>query len=136
MGFEQDKLTMSSFIKSQFSYCPLMCFAQEPQWIRWIRSTKNAYALLQVSDANFKELLESSHELSIRKTCIDYLIIEVFTWAISRINHWHFYSLEKSLQHTQYLFIWSARFRVDATAFCASQLWQKVPIAIKDSSSL
>ena len=30
----------------------------------------------------------------------------------------------------------SVRFGVDAIAFRASQLWQKVPIAIKDSSSL
>ena len=30
----------------------------------------------------------------------------------------------------------SVRFRVDAIAFRASQLWQKVVIAIKDSSSL
>ena len=30
----------------------------------------------------------------------------------------------------------SVRFRVDAIAFRASQLWQKVPIAIKDSLSL
>ena len=30
----------------------------------------------------------------------------------------------------------SVRFGVDTIAFSASQLWQKVPIAIKDSSSL
>ena len=30
----------------------------------------------------------------------------------------------------------SMRFGMDATAFRASQLWQKVPIAMKDSSSL
>ena len=30
----------------------------------------------------------------------------------------------------------SVRFGVDAMAFFASQLWQKVPIAIKDSSSI
>ena len=30
----------------------------------------------------------------------------------------------------------SVRFGVDATAVCASQLWLKVPIAIKNSSSL
>ena len=28
-------------------------------------------------DSNFNELLESSHELSIHKTCINYLMIEV-----------------------------------------------------------
>ena len=30
----------------------------------------------------------------------------------------------------------SVRFRVDAIAFCASQLWKKVPIVMKDSSLL
>ena len=29
-------------------------------------------------DSNFKELLELSHELSIHKTCISYLMIEVY----------------------------------------------------------
>ena len=31
---------------------------------------------------------------------------------------------------------WSVRFGVDAIAFCASQLWQKVHIVMKDSSLL
>ena len=59
MGSEQNKLIMSSFIKSQFSYCPLIT---------------NKY------DSNFNELLESSHELSIHKPCIIYLMIKVFKY--------------------------------------------------------
>ena len=31
-------------------------------------------------DSNFNELLESSHELSIHKTCINYLMIEVYKY--------------------------------------------------------
>ena len=53
-------------------------------------------------DSHFNELIESFHELSIHKTIINYLMIEVYKYL-----HWHFYSLEKSLQHSQYLFKFS-----------------------------
>ena len=33
-------------------------------------------------DSNFNELLESAHELSIHKTCINYLMIEVYMYLL------------------------------------------------------
>ena len=95
-------------------------------------------------DSNFSELLESSHELSIHKTCVNYLMIEVYKYLHElspelitdiltlwknpyNIPNTHLLSSENQR---------SVRFGVDAIAFSASQLWQKVPIAIKDSSSL
>ena len=138
MGFKQDKLIMSSFIKFQYSYWQLILMFYSRTSMNQLNNMHEKCLCLVTSDydSNFKELVESSHELSTHKTCINYLMIEVFTWAISRNNHWHFYSSEKSLPHTQYLFNWSVRFGVDEIAFRASQLWQKVPIVIKDSSSL
>ena len=95
-------------------------------------------------DSNFSELLESSHELSIHKTCINYLMIEVYQYLLElspelmtdiltlwknpyNICNIHLFSSENPR---------SVCFGVDAIAFSASQLWQKVPIAMKDSSSL
>ena len=58
------------------------------------------------------------------------------------INDWHFYSFQKSLHNIHHICLfgsenpWSVHFGVDAIAFHASQLWQRVGIAIKDSSRL
>ena len=88
-------------------------------------------------DSNFSELLESSHELSIHKTCVNYLMIEVYKYLHElspglitdiltlwknpyNIRNTHLLSSENQR---------SVRFGVDAIAFSASQLWQKVPIA-------
>ena len=77
MGYEQNRL-MSSFIKSHFSYCQLIwticsrTFIKELNNIqeKCLRLTTNGYA------STFNELLKSSHELSIHKTCINYFMIE------------------------------------------------------------
>ena len=105
-------------------------------------------------DSNFNKLLESFHELSIHKTCINYLMIEVYKYlhGLSPDLMTDIFTLRKnpynirnicllySYKYLQYLQYSenprSVRFGVDAIAFPASQLWQKVPIAIKDSSSL
>ena len=80
MGSEQNKLIMSSFIKSQFSYCPLI-------WMFCSRTSMNKLnnihekclrLLTNDHDSNFNGQLESFHELSICKTCINFLMIEVF----------------------------------------------------------
>ena len=77
--FKQNKL-ISCFIKN-FSLATgrwYGCFAQEPPWISWIISTENADTLLQTNILlNFNELLESLPELSIHKTYINYLMVEV-----------------------------------------------------------
>ena len=54
------------------------------------------------------------------------LMIDIFTLWKGPYN----------IRFIQYWFIWLMRFRVDVIEFCASQLWQKVPIKIKYSSSL
>ena len=115
MGSEQNKLIMSSFTKSQISYCPLIwmfCSITSMNKLnnihgKCLRLVTNDY------DSNFNELLESSHELTVLKTCINYLMI-VFTLAISWINDWHLYYSEKSLQNTQYPFIWLWKSTVSA----------------------
>ena len=95
-------------------------------------------------DSNFSELLELSHELSIHKTCINYLMIEVYKYLHGLIPELmtDIFNLRKNPYNIRYFGLFSSenprsvRFGVDAIAFRASQLWQKVPIAIKDSSSL
>ena len=130
---------MPSFIKSQFSYCPLIWMFCSKTSMNKLNNIHEKYPDLVTNDydSNFDELLEPYHELSIHKTCINYLMIEVFTCSIFRIKEWHFYSPEESVQHTQYSFEnpRSVSFGVHAIALRASQLWQILPMAIKDFSS-
>ena len=50
MGFEQNKLIMQSFIKSQFSYCLLIWMFYSRSFINKLNNiTKNTYALLQTT---------------------------------------------------------------------------------------
>ena len=73
---------MSLFIKSQFSCCPLI-------WMFWLRTSMNKLNSIHKKclrlvpnyyDSNFNELLESSYKVSIHKTCINYLTIEVYKY--------------------------------------------------------
>ena len=144
MGFEPNKLIMSSFIKSQFNYCPLI-------WIFCSRTSMNKLNNIHEKrirlvtndyDSNFNELLESSHELLIHKTCINYLMIEVYKYlhGLSPELMTDIFTLPKNPYNICNIRLFgsenprSVRFGVDAITFRASQLWQKVPIAIKDSS--
>ena len=95
-------------------------------------------------DSNFNELLESYHELSIHKTCINYLMIEVYKYLyeLSPELMIDIFTLRNNPYSIRNNLLFgsenpcSVRFGVDATALRASQLCQKVPISIKYSLSL
>ena len=95
-------------------------------------------------DSNFNELLEPSHEFLIHKTCINYLMIEVYRHlhGLSPELMTDICTLQKNPYNIRNIRLFgsespqSVGFGVDAIPFRASQLWQKVPIAVKDSSSL
>ena len=95
-------------------------------------------------DSNFNELLESSHELLIHITCINYLMIEVYKYlhGLSPELRTGIFTLRKNVCNIRNIRLFgsenprSVRFGVDAIAFRACHLWHKVPIATKDSSSL
>ena len=82
MGFEENKLIMSSFIKSQFSYCPLLCMFCSRTSMNKLNNIHEKCLRLVTNDydSNLNELLESSHELLIHKICINYLMMEVYKY--------------------------------------------------------
>ena len=146
MGFEQYKLIISSFRRSQFSCCPLI-------WMVCLRTSMNKLnnihqKCLHLStndyDSNFNELLELSHELSIHKICKNYLIIEIYKYlhGLSPEFMTDIFTLRKNPYDIRNIPLFCSenprpvRFGVDAIAFWASPLWQKVPITIKGSSSV
>ena len=79
---EQLIISTMSLIKSEISYCAVI-------WVFCLRKSRNKLndihenCLCHVTndcDSNFSKLLESSHEISIHKTCISYLMIEVYKY--------------------------------------------------------
>ena len=111
MGFEQNKLIMSSFIKSQFSCCPLIWMFCTRTSINKLNNIHEKCLRLVTNDcdSNFNEPLESSHELSIHKTCTNYLMIEVYTYlhGLSPELATDIFTLrKKSLQYSKYALTW------------------------------
>ena len=123
---------MPSFIKSQFNYCPLI-------WMFCSRTSMNnlnnihekcLHLVKNDFESNFNKLLESSHELLIHKTCINYLIIEVFIYlhGLSPKLMTHILTLQNYAYNIRNICLFgsenprSVLFGVDVVAFRASQL--------------
>ena len=133
MGSDQNKLIMPSFTKSQFSYCRLIWMFCSRTSMNKLNNNHEKYLRLVTNDydSNFDELRESSHELSIHKTCSSWLMIEVFKYiqGLSPEMMTDIFTLRKhpcnirSICLFSYENPWSVRFGVDATAFRASHLW-------------
>ena len=66
-----------------------LCLVKKWLWIKVLGTTK-----IISWNLNPENLHQLPHDSS----------VQVFTWAISWINDWHFYSPGKSLQHSQYSF--------------------------------
>ena len=128
IGFEQKKIIMSLFIKSQFSCCPLI-------WMFWLRTSMNKLNNIHKKclrlvpnyyDSNFNELLESSHKVSIHKTCINYLMIEVYKYlhGLSPELMTDIFTLQKNPYNIRNICLFgsenplSVRFGVDANSTC------------------
>ena len=71
-----------SFIKFQICYCSVICmFCSKISINKLDNIHENCLSLVTNDyDSNFNELLESSHEISIHKTWISYLMIEVYKY--------------------------------------------------------
>ena len=103
MGLEQNKLIMLSFIKSQFSCCPVIwMFCSRASMSKLSNIHEKCLRLITNNyDSNFNGLLESSHEFKIHKTYINYLMIEVYKYLLG-LSPELMTDIFKSLQHLQY----------------------------------
>ena len=127
---------MSSSIKCKSSYCPLVwMFCSKPPWINWTISSKCLPLITSDYESNFNKLLKSSYELSIHKTCINYLKIEFYKYLhelppelmTDIFTIWKNSYNIRNIGLFCYENLRSVRFGVDAIAFRAIQLWQKGP---------
>ena len=103
IGLEQNKLIMPSFIKSQFSCCPVIwMFCSRASMSKLSNIHEKCLRLITNNyDSNFNGLLESSHEFKIHKTYINYLMIEVYKYLLG-LSPELMTDIFKSLQHLQY----------------------------------
>ena len=125
-----------SFIKSQFSYCPLIwMFCSRTAMNKLNSIHKKCFCFVTNNyDSNFNKLLESSHELSIHKTCINYLTIEVYKYlhGLSPELMTDVFTLQKNPYGIRNIHLFgsenprSVRFGVDAIAFRVSHVSQSV----------
>ena len=82
MTRDKKKHIFSSFIKSQFTYCPLVCIFFIKHSIGKINSIKQRYLHLiqQNYTSDFEVLLENANEKSVHQKCIELLMIEVYKY--------------------------------------------------------
>ena len=79
MTTDQKKLTFSSFIKSQFTYCPLILMFSTKRSLRRINNIHERCLCLMQQNciSEFERLLENANEKSIHQKYTEFLLIEV-----------------------------------------------------------
>ena len=75
----------SSFVKSQFICCPLVCVFCTKRSLRRISSIYGRWLRLiqQNYGSEFERLVENANEKSFHKKCIEFLLIEVYKYLNS-----------------------------------------------------
>ena len=143
---EQKKLISTSFIKSHFSYCPLIWMFCSKKSMKKINSIheRSLRLLLNDYESTFDLLLEKSHEISVHQNCINSLMIEVYKYlnGLSPDIMNEIFILRKNSYNLRHFHLFqtenprSSKFGLDAIAYRASQLWQQLPTEIREVPSL
>ena len=144
MDCDKNKLRFSSFVKSQFRYCPLIWMFYPKLSIGRINNVhdKSLRLISRNYDTNFDKLLETCSEISTHQACINLLTTEVYKYlhGLSPLTINDIFTLHQNsynLRNCQLIECANPRtVRLDAIAYRANQLWKKVSNHIKASSSL
>ena len=136
---------MSSFIIS-FSYCPLIGMFCSEKYTREINVVQKIS--LQIIGNDYESLypllLEEAHQITFHQRCINSLMIKVYKYLnghspdimkdisklrenIYNLRNFHIFQTENPR---------SLKYGLDAIPYTASQLWQKVPIDIREVAFL
>ena len=135
MTADQKECIFSSFIKSQFTYCPLLWMFCAKHSIGRINSIhERCLRLIQqnfVSD--FEVLFENANEKQVHQKCIELLMIEVYKYLNGLypdiMND--IFKLRENTYNLRNVHIFESesprtkRFGLDCIAYRASQLWKK-----------
>ena len=146
MTADKKKCIFSSFIKSQFTYCPLLWMFCTKHSIGRINSIhERCLRLIQQNFASdFEVLLENANEKQVHQKCIELLMIEVYKYlnGLSPDIMNEIFKLRENTYNLRNFHIFESenprtkRFGLDCIAYRASQLWKNVPVEIRNSNSL
>ena len=146
MTADQKKCIFSSFIKSQFTYFPLLWMFCTKHSIGRINSiNERCQRLIQQNFASdFEVLLENANEKQVHQKCIELLMIEIYKYlnGLSPDIMNDIFKLRENTYNLKNFHIFESenprtkRFGLDCIAYRASQLWKNVPVEIRNSNSL
>ena len=145
MTTNHKKLIVSSFIKPQFTYCPLVWMFCTKRSLHRINNIHEGYLRLMQQNyrSEFERLLENANEKSVHQKCIEFLLFEVYKYLNglspdimntfklrqNTFNLRNFHAFESQNPRTK-------KFGLDSIACRSSQLWKNVPEKIRNSTSL
>ena len=145
MKQNQKEILLSSFIISNFSYCPLIwmfCSTKSTKKInavheRSLRIIRNDYESL------YPLLLEEALQIAFHQRCINSLMIEVYKYLNGHSpDIMNIFKLRENTYNLRNSHIFqtenprSLKYGHDAILYRASQLRQQVPIDIREAASL
>ena len=146
MSFNQKRLILTSFIESQFNYCPLV-------WMFHSRASNNKInriheralrVIYKDKSLSFHQLLEKDNSVSIHQRNLQTLVIEMYKCkhGLSPIFVQNIFKGNESqynLRHKSDFLrrrIRTVRFGSESLSNIGPQIWDLVPQNIKNSTSL
>ena len=146
MKLSQKEILLPSFIISHISYCPLIwmfCSKKSTKKINAVHE-RSLRIILKDYESPYPLLLEEAHQITFHQRCINFLMIEVYKYLNGHssdiIND--IFKLRENMYNLQNFHIFqtenprSLKYGLHAIPHRASQLWQQVPIDIREAASL
>ena len=141
MDKPQLKLTITSFVMSHFSYCPLV-------WMFHDRKSNNKISKIHEralriihkdSISNFEELLIKSNSVSVHQRNLQLLLTEIYK-TVNNLNPSFmaevFVTKDVPYNLRGILLCQTNLYGIDTIRFVGQKLWQTLPREIKESQSL
>ena len=143
---EQRNLLVNSFIKSHFSYCPLLwMFCSRTSISKTNKLHELALRLIFNNyNDNFNDLLSLSNDISTHQRCINFFLTEVYKLinGLSPDIMNEVFTIRRNIYNVRTFCIFrsnipsSNRYGLNSITYRASQLWNILPYDIENSPSI
>ena len=146
LHYNETKLIYNSFFKGQLSYCPLIwtfCFRRSNHLIKQLQ--ERVLRIIHIDhNSSFSEIVEISNEIAIHIRNLKFLVTEIYKLLnglsppimneVFQINEYP-YNLRNpralASKHKS-----TVRYGLDTIAFQGPQIWQDIPLEIRNCKSL
>ena len=146
MKQNQKEILLSSFMISQFPYCSLIwmfCSKKSTKKINAVHE-RSLRIILNDYEPPYTLFLEEAHQITFHQRCINFLMIEAYKYLNGHLpdNMNDIFKLRGNMYKLRNFHIFetenprSLKYGLDAIRYHASQLWQQVPIDIREAVSL